>query len=178
MNTVGVGAGSNLQFYNMVIPDLNGTLTGASSCLAQPCTPPDPSAFLIPPLKWRQLANELGGAILMGHSESSAFPTRAALQPASGCYPWTSASACKVKGIIQLETVVSANLTPAEITTLSHIPILIEYGDYTARAARQRRLARRRLTRSLRAGGDIKFAWLPAPNPRFPLSRFARPHLR
>ena len=28
MNTVGVGAGSNLQFFNMVIPDLNATLSG------------------------------------------------------------------------------------------------------------------------------------------------------
>ena len=29
MNTIGVGAGSNLQFYNMVIPDMTATLSGA-----------------------------------------------------------------------------------------------------------------------------------------------------
>ena len=97
----------------------------------------------------------------MGHSESSSFPTRAALQPASGCYPWTTASACKVKGIIQLETGCFGNLTPAEITTLSHIPILIEDGDFSPTAAASGTLPGRRFSRSLAAGGDIKFAWLP-----------------
>ena len=38
MNTVGVGSGSNLQFFNMVIPDLNATLSGAPS-------PADPAGF-------------------------------------------------------------------------------------------------------------------------------------
>jgi pimeloyl-ACP methyl ester carboxylesterase len=131
MSTVGVGnGGSNLQFLNSGVPGLNPTLSGASP----PGTnngPADPGAFYNSPAQMAELAKQLGGAILVGHSESSSFPLRAALQPASGCYPWTSASACKVKGIIQLETGCFGNLTTAQITTLSHIPILIEFGDFS-----------------------------------------------
>ena len=38
MNTVGVGPGSNLQFFNMVIPDLNATLSGATNLRSAACT--------------------------------------------------------------------------------------------------------------------------------------------
>ena len=116
---------SNLQFYNMVIPDLNATLSGAPS-------PADPAGFYNTPAQMAELARELDGAILMGHSESSSFPIRAALQPASGCYPYTTNEACKVKAIVQLETGCFGNLTSDEIITLAHIPILIEYGDFAA----------------------------------------------
>jgi hypothetical protein len=160
MNTVGVGAGSNLQFYNMVIPDLNATLSGAPQ-------PADPAGFYNTPAQMAELARELGGAGLMGHSESSAFPLRAALQPAAGCYPWTTASACKVKAIMQLETGCvnpSANggpLTPAEITTLSHIPILIMYGDFAAGTGPITTSCTNMINAITAAGGDINFAWLP-----------------
>jgi hypothetical protein len=157
MQTVGVGGGSNLQFYNMVIPDLNSILSGAP-------TPADPAGFYNTPAQMAELARELGGAILMGHSESSAFPTRAALQPASGCYPWTTADACKVKAIIQLETGCFGNLTPAEITTLSHIPILIEYGDFSA-VTQPAAPCPTEIAQIINAGGDIKFAWLPQLKP-------------
>jgi hypothetical protein len=162
MNTVGVGPNSNLQFFNMVIPDLNATLSGAPS-------PTDPAGFYNTPAQMAELARELGGAALMGHSESSSFPTRAALQPASGCYPWTTASACKVKAIVQLETGCFGNLTDAEITTLSHIPILIEEGDFypTARPVAPCPLMISQITA---AGGDIKYAHLPdlTPGSLFP----------
>ena len=154
MNTVGVGGRSNLQFYNMVIPDLNATLSGAP-------TPTDPSGFYNTPAQMAELARELGGAVLMGHSESSSFPTRAALQPASGCYPWTTKEACKVKAIVQLETGCFGNLTSAEITTLSHIPILIEYGDFSA-VPQPAAPCPTQISQITAAGGDIKFAWLPA----------------
>ncbi|WP_174513481.1 hypothetical protein [Methylocella tundrae] len=158
MQTVGVGTGSNLQFYNMVIPDLNNaTLSGAPS-------PADPAGFYNTPAQMAELARELGGAILMGHSESSSFPTRAALQPASGCYPWTTAAACKVKAIVQLETGCFANLTPAEINTLAHIPILIEYGDFSA-VPQPAAPCPTEIQQITAAGGDIKFAWLPALKP-------------
>jgi hypothetical protein len=108
-----------------------------------------------------ELAKQLGGAILVGHSESSAFPTRAALQPASGCYPWTTQSACKVKGIIQLETGCSGNLTEAEIiNALKHIPILIEFGDYSP-VPQPAAPWPTEIQQITNAGGDIKFAWLP-----------------
>jgi hypothetical protein len=148
MNTVGVGAGSNLQFFNMVIPDLIATL----------------GPTINTPSQMAVLASELGGAALMGHSESSAFPTQAALSPASGCYPWTTASACKVKAIMQLETGCFGNLTPAQITTLSHIPILIEYGDY-ASVSPIAGACQTEINQITAAGGDIKFAWLPQLSP-------------
>jgi hypothetical protein len=100
----------------------------------------------------------------MGHSESSSFPTRAALQPASGCYPWTTASACKVKAIIQLETGCFGNLTPAEINTLKHIPILIEEGDFYTNA-RPAAPCPTEIAQITAAGGDISYAHLPALTP-------------
>jgi hypothetical protein len=153
MNTVGVGAGSNLQFFNMVIPDLNATLSGAPS-------PADPAGFYNTPAQMAELAKEVGGAALMGHSESSSFPTRAALQPASGCYPWTTASACKVKAIIQLETGCFGNLTTAEVDTLKHIPILIEEGDFYP-TARPVAPCPAEIAQIKAAGGDISYAHLP-----------------
>jgi hypothetical protein len=153
MDTVGVGTNANLQFYNMVIPDLNATLSGAPS-------PADPAGFYNTPAQMAELARELGGAALMGHSESSSFPTRAALQPASGCYPWTTESACKVKAIIQLETGCFGNLTTAEIDTLKHIPILIEEGDFYA-TPRPVAPCPQEIQQIKDAGGDISYAHLP-----------------
>jgi hypothetical protein len=106
------------------------------------------------------LAKQLGGAILVGHSESSSFPTVAALQPEAGCYPWTTASACKVKGIIQLETGCFGNLTPAQIKTLAHIPILIEFGDFSP-VQQPAAPCPTEIQQITAAGGDIKFAWMP-----------------
>ena len=165
MKTVGVGAGSNLQFYDQVIPDMNGTLSDAlpQPCAAAACTPRSPDAVFNTPTQMATLANKLGGTILVAHSESADFPTRAALQAASGCYPWKSASACKVKGIIQLETGCFSNLTTAEIDTLKHIPILIEYGDYAT--GDPSASCQTEISQISAAGGDIKFAWLPQLTP-------------
>jgi hypothetical protein len=162
INTVGVGKNANLQFYNMVIPDLNATLSAGP-------TPTDPAGFFNTPAQMALLARQLNGAILMGHSESSSYPTRAALQPASGCYPFTTKGACKVKAIIQLETGCFGNLTPAEITTLAHIPILIEYGDFSA-VPQPAAPCPTEIAQIRAAGGLIKFAWLPhlTPNSLYP----------
>jgi hypothetical protein len=157
MNTVGVGDNSNLQFYNMVIPDLNATLSGAP-------TPTDPAGFYNTPAQMAELASELGGAIFMGHSESSSFPIQAALQPASGCYPYTTDEACNVKAIVQLETGCFGNLMADEIITLAHIPILIEYGDFAA-TPQPAAPCPTMIQQITAAGGDIKFAWLPALTP-------------
>lgn len=162
MNTVGVGEHSNLQFFNMVIPDLNNTLSGAP-------TPNDPAGFYNTPAQMAELASEVGGAILMGHSESSSFPTRAALQPASGCFPFTTKEACKVKGIVQLETGCFGNLSAAEVNTLAHIPILIEFGDFSP-TPQPAAPCPEMIQQIQAAGGDIRFAWLPAltPNSLYP----------
>jgi hypothetical protein len=118
------------------------------------CTPTDPAAFFNTPAQMAVLANELGGAILMGHSQSSGFPTMAALQPGSH----------GVKGIIQLETGCFGNLTSAEITTLSKIPMLIEYGDFSP-VTQPAAPCPTEIQQITNAGGDIKFAWLPALSP-------------
>jgi hypothetical protein len=163
MYTVGVGnGGSNLQFFNQIIPDMNGTLDGAFNppCASALCTPPDPSTFFNSPSQMGKLASEVGGMILMGHSQSSGFPTSAALQATSGCYPWTSASACKVKGIVQIETGCYGNLTTAQINTLKNIPILIIVGDYFA-VPQPAAPCPQEISQITAAGGDIKFASLP-----------------
>ena len=158
MNTVGVGnGGTNMQFHNFATPGLNAVLSGAPA-------PADPAGFYNSPAQMAELAKQLGGAILVGHSESASYPIRAALQPASGCYPFTTAAACKVKGIIQLETGCFGNLTPAEITTLSHIPILIEFGDFSP-VPQPAAPCPTMINQITSAGGDIRFMWPPALTP-------------
>jgi len=160
MNTVGVGAGSNLSFYNQVIPDVNATLSLATSinCVDGPCIPSTPSAPFNSPIAMGQLANQLGGAILVGHSESSAYPTMAALQPGSN----------SIKGIIQIETGCFANLTPADINVLKNIPILIVEGDYTPPTTPASCVTE--MNQINGAGGDMSFARLPSltPNSLYP----------
>jgi hypothetical protein len=153
MDTVGVGPDSNLQFYNMVIPDMFQTLSGNP-------TPPDAAGFYNTPSQMAKLADELDGVVLVGHSQSSSFPTRAALQPDSGCYPWTGADACKVKGIIQLETGCFDNLTDAQINTLKHIPILVVVGDFYT-VPQPPASCVTMMNQINGAGGDMKFASLP-----------------
>jgi hypothetical protein len=141
MATVGVGSSSNLQFFNMVIPDLNSTL----------------GTTINTPTQMALLADELGGAILMGHSESSAFPSRAALA--------TTPAQTAVKGIIQLEEgcINPSTLTAAQLAVLAKIPILIEYGDYAAVTPRP--VAGSSCAAEIAAingmGGDMSYAWLP-----------------
>jgi hypothetical protein len=166
MNTVGVGAGSNLQFFHQVVPDQLGTLPNPAfpGCAGSACLSPLPGAFANTAAQMAELAKQLGGATLVGHSQSSTYPTRAALQPGSGCFPWTSASACKVKGIIQLETGCFANLTAAEINTLKHIPILVVDGDYFT-DQRPPASCVTMMNQINGAGGDMKYALLPALTP-------------
>jgi pimeloyl-ACP methyl ester carboxylesterase len=107
--------GGSLTFYKQVIPDMTSTLGSFG---------PDPAVRTRPtPARMAVLAKKLKGAILVGHSQSSAFPTRAALQDPTG-----------VKGIIQLETGCFANLTTAEIDILKKIPILVMEGDHYVQA--------------------------------------------
>ena len=51
-------------------------------------------------------------------------------------------------------------LTSAEITTLSHIPILIMYADFAA-ASPITTTCTNMINAITAAGGDIHFAWLP-----------------
>ncbi len=151
METVGVGS-SSLTFYKQVIPDLNSTLDKASSstCADGNCTPADPNAAFNSPDAMAKLANDLGGAILVGHSQSSGFPTMAALRP------WAKG----VKGIIQLETGCFANLTPQNISVLKDIPILIVVGDHQT-SPQPPSSCTTEMNQINGAGGDMTFISLP-----------------
>lgn len=91
------------ELYKQMIPDLNSTLPN-----------PNPT--------WKNmaaLASKLGGAVLMGHSESGFFPEQAALIDPSG-----------VKGIISIEMPCVTDLSAAQISTLAKIPTLVMFGDH------------------------------------------------
>lgn len=152
MQTVGVGKNSTLTFYKQVIPDLNSTLSEAASptCADGNCTPTDPNAPYNSPDNMALLANQLGGAILVGHSQSSGYPTMAALRPGS----------TNVKGIIQLETGCFSNLTAANIKVLKNIPILIMVGDHFTTAQPSATCVT--MQKQIKdAGGDMTFVALP-----------------
>jgi pimeloyl-ACP methyl ester carboxylesterase len=97
------------------------------------------------------LGRKLGGTILMGHSESSLYPTQAALIDPTG-----------VRGIIGLETGCLAPLTPEQLAILKKIPILVMVGDLrgptpqlpTAACAQE-------MTQVNGAGGDMTYISLP-----------------
>jgi hypothetical protein len=152
MNTVGVGPGSTLTFYNQVIPDLNATLPNVTpGCADGTCTPSSPDAVFSTPASMAKLANDLNGAILMGHSQSSGYPTMAALQKGSK----------GVRGIIQLETGCFSNLTISDIEVLRHIPILIVVADHftTPQPSAQCVTEMQQINGT---GGDMTFISLPA----------------
>lgn len=153
MQTVGVGENAGYSFYKQVIPDLNATLSDAASpdCNGGTCTPIEPDAPYNSPDNLARLSNQLDGAILVGHSQSSSFPTRAALRGA----------AKTVKGIIQLETGCFTNLTADHIKILKKIPILIMVGDnYTVPQPTPACVTMRDQING--AGGDMTFISLPA----------------
>jgi hypothetical protein len=152
MNTVGVGPGSTLTFYNQVIPDLNSTLPNVTpGCADGTCTPSSPDAVFSTPASMAKLANDLQGAILMGHSQSSGYPTMAALQTGS----------TGVRGIIQLETGCFGNLSAADIGILAHIPILIVVADHFT-TPQPSPTCVMEMQQINGAGGDMSFISLPA----------------
>lgn len=121
------------ELYKQMIPDLNATLPMPNPTWANMAA----------------LAVKVGGAILMGHSESSAFPAQAALTDPTG-----------VKGIVQLETGCLPNLKAEQYASLAKIPILIMVGDHfpTPQPADACKTYMSQITA---AGGDITFDNLP-----------------
>ena len=131
-------------FYKMWIPDLNASL---------PADNPSYSDLAA-------LGKRLGGAVLMGHSESFMFPERAALvDPAA------------VKGIISLESgyACATSFTDQERATLAKIPMLIVFSDHHADAPEpfgSRWMTSMGQCRDFaasiqKAGGDVTFVHLP-----------------
>jgi pimeloyl-ACP methyl ester carboxylesterase len=66
------------------------------------------------------LASQLNGAVLMGHSQSGSFPLAAALLNPTA-----------MKGLVLVEPgTCPANYTDDQIATLAKLPILVVFGDY------------------------------------------------
>jgi len=92
------------ELYKQMIPDLNSTL-------------PTPNPTWV---NLGSLANQLGGAVLMGHSESGFFPEQAALIDPTG-----------IRGVITIETAFCVTtLTPDQLAILAKIPTLVIFGDH------------------------------------------------
>jgi pimeloyl-ACP methyl ester carboxylesterase len=102
------------EFFKQMIPDLN--------LMLGPYSGPNPTFNNV-----ASLANQTGGAILIGHSESGFFPEDAALIDPS-----------HVRGMVSIEpggscttaNPLSVPLTPDQINSLARIPTLILYGDH------------------------------------------------
>ncbi|WP_433521485.1 hypothetical protein ACQPZ2_29755 [Nocardia pseudovaccinii] len=87
-------------------------------------TIPSPYDFLVPnetPRQLGELAAELDGAVLIGHSESAMFPIDAALSNPAG-----------TKGLVVIEAEAAdvSAYTDDQIATLASIPILFVFGDH------------------------------------------------
>lgn len=136
--------GSVDQFYKMWIPDQSSAL------------PPDNPGYA----DLAQLGAKLGGAVLIGHSQSMMFPEQAALIDSKA-----------VKGIISLESGYSCQTqySDAQRAILARIPILIVFADHQGDAPEPFRtrwtasLAEcRSFANSIAAlGGDVTFIHLP-----------------
>jgi hypothetical protein len=131
------------QLYKQVIPDL--ILTLVPDLFAELG---DPGDRLPTVREMASLAKDLGGAVLIGHSQSSGYPTKAALHDPSG-----------VRGIIGLETGCFGNLDRSQIATLSKIPILIVVGDHFGEQPPASCVTERQQIND--AGGDMTFISLP-----------------
>jgi pimeloyl-ACP methyl ester carboxylesterase len=132
------------ELFKQVIPDL--ILTEVPDLAAEFVTPTTNNPTVA---NMAALARDLGGAVLVGHSQSSGFPTQAALKDPSG-----------VRGIIQLETGCFANLTVDEVAILAKIPILIVVGDHFS-TPQPPSACTTELQQVNAAGGDMTFIALP-----------------
>jgi hypothetical protein len=102
------------ELYKQVIPDL--ILTEVASLGQQFGSPVTDNPSVV---NMATLAKDLGGAILVGHSQTSPVPTQAALKQMPG-----------IKGLIQLETGCFSNLTPDQVMVLAKVPMLVVVGDH------------------------------------------------
>jgi hypothetical protein len=132
------------ELFKQVVPDL--ILTEVPDLAAEFANPTTNNPTVT---NMAALARDLGGAILVGHSQSSGFPTQAVLKYASG-----------VRGIIQLETGCFGNLTHDQITVLAKIPILIVVGDHFS-TLQPSPACMTELQQINAAGGDMTFIALP-----------------
>ncbi|MBZ9650208.1 hypothetical protein K9B33_21990 [Sphingobium sp. 3R8] len=131
------------EFYKQVIPDMFERQV--PSLLDELISPETKNPTVD---NFADLAHELGGAILVGHSQSAGFPTQAVLKAKGG-----------IKGIIQLETGCFSNLTDDQVKTLAKVPILVMVGDYLGDPPYAACV--KEMDQIKAAGGDMTFISLP-----------------
>lgn len=129
------------ELYKQMIPDLNDLL-------------PDPNPTWT---NMAALAVQLGGAILMGHSESGFFPEQAALIDPSG-----------IRGMISIEMPCPTDLSETQIATLAGIPTLVMFGDHLGDVesgivnwATSLESCQMYVAQVTSAGGDAEMMYLP-----------------
>ena len=131
------------ELYKQVIPDMIKTeVPSLFQEFISPTTDNPTVANLA------ELAESLGGAILVGHSQSSGFPTQAVLKGRPG-----------IRGIIQLETGCFGNLTADQTAMLAKVPVLIVVGDHFGDQPAPDCAKERDEVNA--AGGDFTFLALP-----------------
>lgn len=131
------------EFYKQVIPDM--IETQVPSLLAELISPETANPTVD---NLADLAHDLDGAILVGHSQSAGFPTQAVLKNRGG-----------IKGIIQLETGCFSNLTEDQIDALAKVPILVVVGDHLGDHPEAACVVEMEQINA--AGGDMTFISLP-----------------
>jgi hypothetical protein len=96
-------------FAKQSVPDQNPELR----------SPPSDTNFN--PARLAELADTIGGAVLLGHSESGLYPVQAALHDPSG-----------LRGLIVTEpaSCTAASFSSADIAKLAKIPTLVVFGDH------------------------------------------------
>jgi pimeloyl-ACP methyl ester carboxylesterase len=130
------------ELYKQMIPDLNSTL------------PPNLNPTLT---QMAALGEKLNGAILVGHSESGFYPEQAALIDPKG-----------IKGLVTIEMRCQTDLTPAQLATLSKIPILVMFGDHLGDVnapfswVDAKHACDTFVAQLKKAGGDAEMMYLPA----------------
>ncbi|WP_102957696.1 hypothetical protein [Mangrovicella endophytica] len=132
------------EVYKQIIPDMFETQVPS---LLDELTSPETNNASVENVA--SLAQELGGAILVGHSQSAGFPTQAVLKKKGG-----------IRGIIQLETGCFANLTEDQVKILATVPILVMVGDYLGEHPEAPCV--KEMEQIKAAGGDMTFISLPA----------------
>ncbi|MGO8800699.1 MAG: hypothetical protein ACLQE9_06960 [Roseiarcus sp.] len=132
------------ELYKQVIPDL--ILTEVASLGAQFGSPTTDNPTVA---DMATLARDLGGAILVGHSQTSPVPTQAVLKGMPG-----------IKGVIQLETGCFGNLTPPQVAMLAKVPMLVVVGDHWD-SPQPPPDCKSEMQQINAAGGDMTFISLP-----------------
>jgi pimeloyl-ACP methyl ester carboxylesterase len=90
----------------------------------------NPPAVNLTPTRLAELGAKIGGAVLMGHSESGFYPELAALQNPAGLRGLISIEAPACAPGLGNVTGGGSTLSPAQIAKLAKIPTLVVFGDH------------------------------------------------